>query len=79
MKYRVLLSCLVALLSSSVASTLLYRLAEPLRLVDRPNDRKKHAGNISRLSPAANQHKHDHCGNAHNSVATLFASFDATA
>lgn len=44
--YRLILSFASAAASSALAIALLYRYAETLGLVDRPNERKKHVGNI---------------------------------
>jgi UDP-GlcNAc:undecaprenyl-phosphate GlcNAc-1-phosphate transferase len=46
MQYRLLLSCVVAVLSSTAALIVLYRHADSMGLVDRPNERKQHVGNI---------------------------------
>ena len=46
MPYRILLSFASAALSSAFAIAFLYRYAGILGLVDRPNERKKHVGNI---------------------------------
>lgn len=46
MQYRLLISCLMAVLSSAAAMVLLYHHAESIGLVDRPTDRKRHVGNI---------------------------------
>jgi UDP-GlcNAc:undecaprenyl-phosphate/decaprenyl-phosphate GlcNAc-1-phosphate transferase len=46
MPYRILLSLASAAVSSAFAIALLYRHAEILGLVDRPNERKKHVGNV---------------------------------
>jgi UDP-GlcNAc:undecaprenyl-phosphate GlcNAc-1-phosphate transferase len=46
MQYRLLLSCVAAILSSAAALVILYRHAETIGLVDRPSERKKHVGNI---------------------------------
>ena len=46
MQYRMLISCVIALLSSAAAMILLYHHAESIGLVDRPSDRKRHVGNI---------------------------------
>ena len=43
---RIVLACVMAACSSTVAIALLYRYAQPLGLVDRPTDRKRHVGNI---------------------------------
>ena len=44
--YRILLSFASAALSSAFAIAFFYRYAEVLGLVDRPNERKKHIGNV---------------------------------
>jgi UDP-GlcNAc:undecaprenyl-phosphate/decaprenyl-phosphate GlcNAc-1-phosphate transferase len=44
--YRILLSLASAAVSSAFAIALLYQHAEVLGLVDRPNERKKHVGNV---------------------------------
>jgi len=44
--YRIFLSLASAAVSSAFAIAFLYRYAEVLGLVDRPNERKKHIGNI---------------------------------
>ena len=46
MQYRMLISCVIAVLSSAAAMILLYHHAESIGLVDRPNERKRHVGNI---------------------------------
>lgn len=46
MSYRIVLSLASAALSSAFAIVFLYRYAGVLGLVDRPNERKKHVGNI---------------------------------
>jgi UDP-GlcNAc:undecaprenyl-phosphate GlcNAc-1-phosphate transferase len=46
MQYRLLFSCVAAILSSAAALIILYRHAESIGLVDRPSERKKHVGNI---------------------------------
>jgi UDP-GlcNAc:undecaprenyl-phosphate GlcNAc-1-phosphate transferase len=46
MQYRLLLSCVVAILSSTTALLFLYPYAESIGLVDRPSQRKQHVGNI---------------------------------
>lgn len=46
MQYRMLLSCVIAILSSAAAMILLYHHAESIGLVDRPNERKRHVGNV---------------------------------
>jgi UDP-GlcNAc:undecaprenyl-phosphate/decaprenyl-phosphate GlcNAc-1-phosphate transferase len=46
MQYRMLISCVIAVLSSAAAIILLYRPAESIGLVDRPSKRKRHVGNI---------------------------------
>jgi UDP-GlcNAc:undecaprenyl-phosphate/decaprenyl-phosphate GlcNAc-1-phosphate transferase len=46
MQYRMVISCVMAVLASSVAIVFLYRHAEALGLVDRPSERKQHVGNI---------------------------------
>lgn len=46
MQYRMLIACVMAILSSGAALIVLYRHAESWGLVDRPNGRKRHVGNI---------------------------------
>ena len=46
MQYRMLISCVIAASSSTSAMILLYHHAESIGLVDRPNERKRHVGNI---------------------------------
>jgi len=46
MQYRMLISCVIAVLSSAAAMILLYHHAESIGLVDRPDERKRHVGNI---------------------------------
>jgi len=46
LSYRIFLSLASAAVSSAFAIAFLYRYAEVLGLVDRPNERKKHVGNI---------------------------------
>jgi UDP-GlcNAc:undecaprenyl-phosphate/decaprenyl-phosphate GlcNAc-1-phosphate transferase len=46
MQYRMLISCVIAVLSSAAAMILLYHHAESIGLVDRPTERKRHVGNI---------------------------------
>jgi UDP-GlcNAc:undecaprenyl-phosphate/decaprenyl-phosphate GlcNAc-1-phosphate transferase len=46
MQYRMLISCVMAVLSSGAALIVLYRHAESWGLVDRPTARKQHVGNI---------------------------------
>jgi UDP-GlcNAc:undecaprenyl-phosphate GlcNAc-1-phosphate transferase len=46
MQYRMLISCVIAVLSSASAIILLYHPAESIGLVDRPTRRKRHVGNI---------------------------------
>lgn len=43
---RTMLACAAALFTSAVAIVVLRRLAEPLGLLDRPNDRKQHVGSV---------------------------------
>jgi len=43
---RTMLACAAALFTSAVAIVILRRLAEPLGLLDRPNDRKQHKGSV---------------------------------
>ena len=43
---RMLMACLLAALTTAAAIIILRQLAEPLGLVDRPNDRKHHDGNV---------------------------------
>lgn len=46
MQYRMLISCVIAISSSAAAMILLYHHAESMGLVDRPDERKRHVGNI---------------------------------
>lgn len=46
MDANILISCAVAAGSSALAMCLLYVAAEPLGLVDRPDERKRHLGNV---------------------------------
>ena len=46
MQYRMLASCAIAVLSSAAAMVLLYHHAESIGLVDRPDERKRHVGNV---------------------------------
>jgi UDP-GlcNAc:undecaprenyl-phosphate/decaprenyl-phosphate GlcNAc-1-phosphate transferase len=46
MQYRMLMSCVMAILSTGIALVVLYHPAESWGLVDRPSGRKRHAGNI---------------------------------
>jgi UDP-GlcNAc:undecaprenyl-phosphate/decaprenyl-phosphate GlcNAc-1-phosphate transferase len=46
MPYSMLISVLIAVLSSAAALVFLYRHAESIGLVDRPDERKRHVGNI---------------------------------
>ncbi|GLQ89879.1 undecaprenyl/decaprenyl-phosphate alpha-N-acetylglucosaminyl 1-phosphate transferase [Dyella flagellata] len=46
MQYRMLVSCVIAVLSSAAAMILLYHHAESIGLVDRPDERKRHVGNV---------------------------------
>ncbi|RDS83732.1 undecaprenyl/decaprenyl-phosphate alpha-N-acetylglucosaminyl 1-phosphate transferase [Dyella monticola] len=46
MQYRMLISCAIAVSSSAAAMVLLYHHAESIGLVDRPDERKRHVGNI---------------------------------
>ena len=53
MQYRLLLSCVVAILSSTTALLFLYPYAESIGLVDRPSQRKQHVGNIPLIGGVA--------------------------
>ncbi len=50
---RTMLACAAALFTSAVAIVVLRRLAEPLGLLDRPNDRKQHVGSVPRVGGLA--------------------------
>lgn len=43
---RMLIACLIAALTTAIAIAILRRFAEPLGLVDRPNERKHHVGHV---------------------------------